>query len=145
MERFTAEILEAERGGTYVQVPPAVVEALGGQGRIPVRATFDGIAHQGSVVSMGGGKMIGLPKAIRTRLGKAPGDEVTVTVEVDRAPRTVNVPDDLQAALSEAGLSEPFATLSFSHQREYVAWIDEAKKAGTRARRIRQTIERLER
>jgi hypothetical protein len=108
-----------------------------------VRATFDGIEYQGSVVTMGGRKVIGLLKAIRVELGKGPGDVVTVTVEADTAERTVEVPDDLRAALDEAGLSAKFDALSFTHRREYVQWVAEAKKPDTRARRVSQTIERL--
>jgi hypothetical protein len=143
VEEFKATIQEADRGGALVAVPPEVVEALGGKGRIPVRATFDGIAYQGSVVSMGGQKVIGLLKAIRQQLGKGPGDVVTVTLEVDSEERTVTVPDDLRAALEDAGLTARFEAMSFSHRREHVAWITEAKKAETRVRRISQTIDRL--
>ena len=143
MERFEAKIEEADRGGAFVAVPADVVEALGGKGRIPVRATFDGIAYQGSAVSMGGQKVIGLLKAIRLELGKQPGDVITVTLEVDQAERTVTVPDDLRTALDEAGLSDRFDALSFSHRRETVASITEAKKPETRARRIAQTLDRL--
>ena len=143
MERFAATIEEADRGGAFVAVPSDVVEALGGKGRVPVRATFDGITYQGSVVSMGGQKVIGLLKRIRTELGKGPGDKVTVTLELDRAERTVTVPEDLRTALDEAGLAERFEALSFTHRREYVTWVTDAKKPDTRARRISQTIERL--
>ena len=143
MERFEATIEEVDRGGAYVAVPAGVVEALGGKGRVPVRATFDGIAYQGSVVSAGGQKVIGLLKAIRAELGKGPGDVIAVTLEVDRTERAVAVPDDLCAALHEAGLSARFDGLSFTHRREYVTWITDAKKPDTRARRITQTIERL--
>jgi uncharacterized protein YdeI (YjbR/CyaY-like superfamily) len=66
-----------------------------------------------------------------------------VTLEPDQAERSVQVPDDLGTALEHAGLRESFAALSYSHQREYVQWIDEAKKPETRARRISQTIDRL--
>ena len=143
MERFEATIVEADRGGAFVPVPAEVVQALGGQGRIPVRATFDGVAYSGSVVSMGGQKIIGLLKAIRTELGKGPGDVITVTLETDSTERTVTAPDDLRTALEGAGLTDRFDALSFSHRREYVTWITEAKKPDTRARRISQTIERL--
>jgi hypothetical protein len=143
VETFEAAIVEADRGGAYIRVPPEVVAALGGKGRIPVRATFDGIAYRGSVVSMGGEKVIGLLKAIRTELDKQPGDRVTVTLEADQAERTVDVPDDLRSALDGAGLLDSFRALSYSHQREYVSWIADAKKAETRARRIGQTIERI--
>ncbi|HYZ98029.1 MAG TPA: YdeI/OmpD-associated family protein [Acidimicrobiales bacterium] len=143
METFDGPIVEADRGGAYVRVPPEVVEALGSKGRIPVQATFDGIAYRGSVVSMGGQKVLGLLKAIRAELGKRPGDIVTVTVELDRAERSIPVPDDLRVSLDRAGLGATFDGLSYSHRREYVSWIDEAKKADTRSRRISQTVDRI--
>jgi hypothetical protein len=143
VESFEAEIVEARQGGAYVEVPAAVVAALGGQRRIKVRATFDGIAYRGSIVSMGSGMVLGLLKDIRTRLAKGPGDAVTVTVEVDEAERTVDLPGDLATALDEARLRETFDRLSYSHRRRYVTWIDEARKPETRARRIAQTLEQV--
>jgi uncharacterized protein YdeI (YjbR/CyaY-like superfamily) len=92
---------------------------------------------------MGGEKVLGVLKAIREQLGKAPGDDVVVTLARDDAPRPVTVPDDLVAALEAADRRAAFDTLSYSHQREYVEWVDEAKRADTRARRIAQTVERL--
>jgi Bacteriocin-protection, YdeI or OmpD-Associated/Domain of unknown function (DUF1905) len=108
-----------------------------------VNATFDGVPYRGSIVSMGGAKVIGVLKAIRTQLGKAPGDTVVVTVEVDVAERSVDAPADLAAALDESGTRAVFDELSYTHQREYVNWIDEARKPATRARRISETTQRL--
>jgi uncharacterized protein YdeI (YjbR/CyaY-like superfamily) len=87
--------------------------------------------------------VLGVLKAIREGLGKVPGDSVVVTVERDTAERTVTVPQDLATALAAAAMGATFDALSFSHQREYVSWIEEAKRAETRTRRIEQTIERL--
>lgn len=144
VETFDAAIVEGPRGGAYVVVAPDAVVALGGKGRIPVLATFDGIEYQGSVVSMGAEeKILGVRRAIRDALGKGPGDVVTVTLEVDRSERSVAVPEDLRAELERENLSERFAALSYSHQREYVQWIGEAKRPDTRRRRIDQTVERL--
>jgi hypothetical protein len=131
-----------ERGGAYVEVPPDVVDELGGGKRIPVRASFDGIEYRGSVVSMGGGMILGVLKSIRQSLGKDPGDIVSVTVERDTAARTVDVPTDLAAALEEAGSRPAFDALSYSHQRKSVQWIEEAKRPETRSRRIAETVER---
>ena len=143
-QTFDATVVAADRGGAFVPVPEEVVEALGGKGRIPVRATFDGIAYRGSIVSMGGQPVLGVLKAIRTELGKGPGDEVRVTVERDGQARTVDVPDDLREALATAALSDRFSSLSYSHQREYVTWIAEAKRPATRARRIAETVQRVQ-
>ena len=76
MTEFAAPIEEANRGGAVVAIPDEVIEELGGGGRIPVNATFDRIPYQGSIVSMGGRRVLGVLKAIRTELGKGPGDEV---------------------------------------------------------------------
>lgn len=144
MERFDAPILDAPRGGAYVEVPAEIVAALGGKGRIPVHATFDGIAYRGSIVPMGGdSRILGVLKAIRGQLAKSPGDTVTVTLEADTSERTIVVPDDLKAALGDAGVADAFNRLSYSHQREYVTWVGDAKKPETRARRVSETIDRL--
>jgi uncharacterized protein DUF1905/bacteriocin resistance YdeI/OmpD-like protein len=141
--RFDATIETADRGGAYVTVPDAVVDALGGGGRIPVEATFDGVPYRGSIVSMGGVRCLGVLKSIREQLGKGAGDPVSVTVARDHAERTVTVAPDLASALDEAGARPAFDALSFSHRREYVTWIDEAKRPETRQRRITQTVERI--
>jgi Bacteriocin-protection, YdeI or OmpD-Associated/Domain of unknown function (DUF1905) len=140
---FEATITAADRGGAYVAVPRRVVDALGGRGRTPVVATFDGVEYRGSVVSMGSDKVIGLLQQIRTELGKGPGDTVTVTVAIDDEPRRVEVPDDLRVALADSRLEAHFEALSYSHRREYVQWIEEAKRPATRQRRIEQTVERV--
>jgi len=142
-EQFRALIVAADRGGAYVVVPAAVVDALGGGGRIPVRATFDGVEYRGSIASMGGEKVLGVLKAIREELRKSPGDEVVVTLVRDDTPRTVAVPDDLATALDAAGRRAAFEGLSYSHRREHVEWIEDAKRPDTRARRITETVDRL--
>ena len=120
-----------------------VLAGLGGGGRIPVRATFDGVAYRGSIASMGGCMALGILKSIRSELGKGAGDPVTVTLVRDAAERTVEVPADLAAALQEAGLRKAFDALSYSHRREHVNAINDAKKPETRVRRISKALEML--
>jgi hypothetical protein len=143
METFEGTVVVNDGGGAWVEVPGHVIAALGGGGRIPVQASFDGVAYRGSIASMGGCMALGLLKSIRTELGKGDGDRVTVTVERDTAERTVDVPADLAAALEEAGLRKAFDALSYSHRREHVNAINEAKKPETRARRITKALEML--
>ncbi|MFF0344892.1 YdeI/OmpD-associated family protein [Kribbella sp. NPDC004875] len=143
MKTFEGRIVVNDGGGAWVEVPAEVATALGGGGRIPVRATFDGVAYRGSIASMGGCLALGVLKSIRTELGKGAGDAVTVTVERDTAERIVEIPDDLAAALTAAGAREAFDALSFSHRREHVNAINEAKKPETRTRRITKTINML--
>jgi hypothetical protein len=143
METFEGRIVVNDGGGAWVEVPGEVIAALGGDGRIPVRATFDGLDYQGSIASMGGCMALGVLKSIRGELGKGDGDLVAVTVERDGGERTVDVPDDLAEALAGAGLREVFDGLSYSHRREHVNAINDAKKPETRARRIAKALEML--
>ncbi|WP_405161255.1 YdeI/OmpD-associated family protein [Nocardia sp. NBC_01499] len=143
MAEFEATIESGAGGGAYVAVPDEVVVALGGGGRIPVTASFDGVEYHGSIADMGSGPCLGVLKAIRTELGKQPGDRVVVTVARDDTARTVEVPDDLAAALRSAGLAAAFDKLSYSRRREHVTAVIDAKRAETRARRITKVVEAL--
>ena len=141
---FSAVIEDAGKGGAYVTVP-FDVEKEYGKKRVKVAATFDGEPYRGSLVRMGGPcHILGVQKAIRTKIGKSIGDTVEVTVEEDTARREVTIPKDLKKALLEnTGAMETFSRLSFSHQKEFVQWIGEAKRVDTRHDRIAQTIVRL--
>jgi len=147
---FRAAVRSSGRGGGghLVDVPPQVIEALGGQGsgrsRIPVTATFDGIPYRGSIVRMGGGAVLGVQKAIMAEAGVSVGDTLTVVVRNDDAPREVEVPVDLAEALRGNDEARAvFEGLSYSHRREYVDSITEAKRPETRARRVERTIQAM--
>jgi uncharacterized protein YdeI (YjbR/CyaY-like superfamily) len=93
---------------------------------------------------MGGAHpILGVLKDIRQQMGKSVGDLVTVTVETDASERTVTVPDDLVGVLGARGVLTAFAALSYSQRREYVMWIEGAKRPETRERRLAQTAARL--
>lgn len=144
MSRFQATIEEAPRGGAYVRIPAAIIEELGGGGRIKVAATFGGIAYRGSIVRMGGESVLGVLKDIRQELGKAPGDEIAVTVEPDAEERVVDVPPELAELLQASPTArKAFDALSYSHRREHALHVAEAKKPETRQRRAAKTIEAL--
>jgi hypothetical protein len=143
---FRAKILEARGGGgAWVEIPFDVLDVYGTRRRVPVKATFDGKPYRGSLVPMGGGKhVLGILKEIRTEIGKGVGDTVAVVIEPDAEPRVVKVPDDLAKALSKNKTAKTaFDKLSYSHQREYVNHIEEAKKEETRQKRIEKTLEML--
>lgn len=120
------------------------MEALSAKKRVPVRVTINGFTYRSTVAPMGGDLLLPLNRQNREGAGVAAGDVVEVDLEVDDEPRVVEVPDDLAAALaSDESAKKHFDGLSYSHQREYVEWINEAKRAETRERRVAQTIERL--
>jgi hypothetical protein len=142
--RFTAEVEQSGRTATGIEVPAAVVEALGAGRRPKVTVTINGQTYRSSVASMGGRFMVGVSAENRTLTGVAAGDVVDVELALDTAPREVAVPDDFRAALEvvpEAGAA--FARLSYSHQRQHVEAIEAAKQPETRRRRIDKAVEML--
>jgi hypothetical protein len=141
---FRARIESASGGGAFVTVP-FDVEKTFGKKRVPVNATIDGQPYRGALVRMGGpSHVLGVLKDIRTTIGKQPGDVVEVTVVEDTAPRTVDVPADLRSALVASKKARAvFAKLSYTHQREYARWIDEAKRTETRTARVARAIDML--
>ena len=143
LHTFTAPIRVTSSNGAFVEVPFDVEVAFGSK-RPKVTATIDGEPYRGLLVRMGGEHHILLVrKEIRDRIGKGAGDEVTVVVGADDAPRVVVVPDDLAAALHAAGLSGQFEALSYTHRKEWAAWVAGAKRVETRASRVERTVEGL--
>jgi hypothetical protein len=142
---FKAIIQHAdEGGGAYVEIP-FDVEAAFGSKRPKVKALIEGVEYRGTLVRMGTEcHILGIRKEIRGQIGKTFGDEIHVTVEADLEERVVEVPPELTTELKrdrEAGAF--FDKLSYTHKREYVTWISEAKKPETRQARVLKTIEML--
>ncbi len=120
---------------------PFDVEAVFGAKRVPVKAVINGAEYRGSIARMSGKYMLGIPKEFRERAGIAAGDNIVITVEKDTAERTVETPVDLAAALMESGLEGAWNHLSYTHKKEHVRAIEEARAAETRSRRIKKAIE----
>jgi len=141
---FKAVIEEAYNGGAYVTVPFDVEEAFGKK-RVKVKATIAGQPYRGSLVRMGTEDHILIViKDIREKAGVTFGDEIEVEVEEDTEPRVVVIPDDVQEALSEnLMVAEFFNKLAYSHRKEYMFWVESAKRAETRQKRIVKMIELL--
>lgn len=141
---FRAVIEQSGSGGAYVSVP-FDVEAAFGRKRVPVRASIEGEPYRGTLVRMGGPDHILIVlKEIREKIGKQPGDEVEVSVEEDLEPRVVEIPPDLAAALqADPAAREFYYRLSYTHRKEYVRWVEEAKREQTRSDRVAKTLEML--
>ena len=138
-------VLEQSPGmnATGITIPFDVEEVFGAK-RVPVKALINDVEYRGSIVRMGGVYCLGIPKAIRDSAGIKAGDNIVVTLEADFGPREVIVPDDLAAALSEvSGAPEAWQKLSYSHRKEHVRAIVEAKQAETRTRRIAKAVEMI--
>lgn len=145
-QKFIGEIKNAGNGGAFIDFPYSVLELYGVKGRVPVIVKFeDKIEYTGSLANMGGEcHLVPILKSIRDELGKDFGDKVNIEIFLDTSERKVKIPEDLQKEfLKDLKAKYIFDELSFTHQKEYVKWIDEAKKQETRERRIIKTIEML--
>lgn len=126
---------------TGIEVPPDVIEGLGAGRKPAVVVTVNGYEYRSTVAVMGGRYLIPFSSDKRAATGIGGGDAITVDLEVDTAPRTVELPADFAAALDEVpGAREAFERLAPSHQKAHVTAIEGAKAAETRARRIAKAV-----
>jgi Bacteriocin-protection, YdeI or OmpD-Associated/Domain of unknown function (DUF1905) len=141
--RFRAELQRTGGNTTGFAVPEDIVSGLGG-GRPKVVATVNGFTFRSSIARMGGSYWLGVSAERRQAAGVAGGEVLDVDVELDTAPRAVEVPDDLRAALdAEPAAHDFWRTVSFSNQRWHVEQLTSAKTAETRARRLARSLELL--
>jgi len=141
---FTAVIQNAGGGGAFVEVPFNVEEAFGAK-KPKVKALIEGVPYRGLLVRMGSEyHLLIILKGIREQIGKTFGDEIQVTVEPDLEERVIEIPKDLMKELKKDKEAKAFFDkLSYTHRKEYVNWVTEAKKEETRQNRIIKTIEML--
>lgn len=139
--RFRSVIELSGKSATGIGVPPEVVAGLGQGKRPPVRVTIGGHTYRTTVVVMAGRFMVPVSAENRAAAGVAAGDEVDVDIELDTQPREVSLPADFAAALEEnPDAKRSFSELSYSHQRQHVLAITDAKTPQTRLRRIDKAV-----
>jgi hypothetical protein len=139
--QFSSQLL-ARGPAAAVVLDDAQVAAVGeGAKRFPVVATVNGYTWRTSVARMGGEFLVGLSREVRSGAGVAAGDDVEVVLELDTAPREVEVPAALTVALAADPQAKAiFDGLAFTHRKEYARWIAEAKRDETRQRRVEQAV-----
>lgn len=144
---FEAQILRhPSLNAAFVEFPYNVEKEFGKKGQVKVIATFDNVEYRGSLVKMEYNcHWIGITQEIRKKIKKEPGDFITVSIKEDLEPRVVDLPSDLKILLEQNSIAwEVYNKLSYTHKKEYVRWVTEAKKQETRENRLQKTIELLE-
>lgn len=145
--KFTAIIEQAKSNidAAYIIIP-FEVKATFGKLRVKVKATFNGVEYRGTIAIMDKttGPILVLRKDIRKQMDKSFGDEITVIIEEDKEPRVVILPEDFQNELNKAPKTkEIFDKLAYTHRKEYVNWINDAKKTETGKRRLVKALEMI--
>lgn len=140
--------IEQNKGmdAAFVKFPFDTEKLFGTKGQVKIIATFDGIAeYRGSLANMGQGcHVLGLTKEIRRKINKTFGDTVSVELKKDSQERTVVIPNDAQALFdANKDAKEFFDTLSYTNRKEYIVWIESAKKEKTRAKRLAEFVIKL--
>jgi bacteriocin resistance YdeI/OmpD-like protein/uncharacterized protein DUF1905 len=145
MAVFEGTIEAARGGGAFVEIPGDALAALGGDKRFRVRGSLNGISFESSTMAMAGDRVcLGVHKATREAAGVGVGDTIRVELERDERARLPEVPPELEAALAgDHPARAAFDRLSFTHRREYAAWVGGAKRAETRERRLVKAVAML--
>lgn len=128
---------------TGLEVPPENIAELGSSKKPAVKVTVNRYSYSSTVAMMGGKHLVAFSSAHRAASGLKSGDAVEVTLELETAPRTVEVPADLQKALTAAGLEAVFAKQAPSKRKEFVRQVEETKSEETRARRVEKILAQL--
>src|SRR3954469_23333424 len=125
--RFDSAVELGGKTATGIPTPDEVIDALGSSKRPPVTITINGYTYRTTAVRMGGDFYVPLSAENREGAGVAAGDGITVDIEPDTAPREVTLPDDLAAAMDDEARAV-YEALSYTHRKEWVRWVEEAKK-----------------
>jgi len=142
--RFKTTLELGGKTATGFRVPASVVEALGKGKRPPVVVTINGYSYRNTVAVYGDDYLIGVAAEHRDATGIKAGDEIEVDLELDTAPREIEVPSDFAAALDKDRAAKQFFDgLSYSNKRRFTLSIEDAKTPETRQRRIEKSISQL--
>lgn len=145
--KFTAKLKSAGEGlpqNGWVEFPYDLKETYGLGNLVPVVITFDGHEYRGSIAKMGPKQALLIRKDIFIKLNKRIGDEIDVVVKLDTTPRIVEVPDFFANELAiHPDVKENFDKMSYTHRKEYVRWLTEAKQEETRRRRLEKAIDMI--
>jgi uncharacterized protein YdeI (YjbR/CyaY-like superfamily) len=90
---------------------------------------------------MGGAAVVSLRRSNREAAGLDGNETMSVTLALDTSERTIAAPKELAKALRARGVWKAWTELSFTHQREHVEAIEQAKRPETRTRRIAAAVE----
>lgn len=141
-------IIEQNKGmdAAFVKFPFDAKQLFGTKGQVKIVAIFDGVVeYRGSLANMGQGcHVLGLTKDIRKKINKTFGDTVNVELTKDTQARIVSIPPDVQALFNANNdVREFFDILSYTNRKEYIVWIESAKKPETRTKRLDEFIVKL--
>lgn len=145
--QFKAIIKQHETmNAAFVEFPFSTEELFNKKGQVKIKAVFDDtVEYRGSLAKMKSDcHILGLTQEIRKQLGKNFGDEISVSFTEDLEERTVEIADDILTFFNENPEARAlFDKMSYTRRKEYIRWINEAKKPETRENRKVKMIQMI--
>ncbi|NPA08069.1 MAG: DUF1905 domain-containing protein [Chlorobi bacterium] len=145
--QFKAVIKQnGKMNAAFVEFPFSTEELFGKKGQVKIKAVFDGkVEYRGSLAKMKSEcHILGLTQEIRNKLNKTFGDEVFVSLTEDKEERIVEIAEDIVLLFNENPEAKIlFDKMSYTHRKEYIRWIEEAKKTETRENRKLKMIQMI--
>ena len=133
----------ASSEATLVKIPFDVEKVFGAK-RVPVKVSINGAEHRSTLARRSGEYLLVIPKHFREAAGISAGETITVELERDTEPRIIEPTPDLADALGKnPSAKASWEKLSYTHKKEFVAVLEEARREETRARRVEKIIEEL--
>ncbi|WP_431611448.1 DUF1905 domain-containing protein [Chryseobacterium sp. 'Rf worker isolate 10'] len=135
-----------EVNAAFVEFPFSTEELFNKKGQVKIKAVFDGkVEYRGSLAKMKSDcHILGLTQEVRKQLNKTFGDEVSVSLAEDKEERIVEIADDIVFVFNENPQAKDlFDKMSYTHRKEYIRWIEEAKKPETRENRKIKMIQMI--
>ncbi|WP_142723467.1 YdeI/OmpD-associated family protein [Chryseobacterium sp. ON_d1] len=132
-----------EMNAAFVEFPFSTEELFSKKGQVKIKVVFDEkVEYRGSLTKMKSDcHILGLTQEVRKQLGKTFGDEVSVSLIEDKEERMVEIADDIASVFDENPEAKTlFDKMSYTHKKEYIRWIEEAKKPETRENRKTKMI-----
>lgn len=139
---FKTKLAGVENMESAAMRPPFDVPSVfGTKARVPVRGTINGAAFRGSLCNMGDGYFMVVNKELRAAAQCKAGDTVDIVLERDREERVIETPDEIKKAVSANKTAQAtWESLSFTHKKEWVRAVADAKKEETRRARIEKLV-----
>jgi len=143
--KFKVKLIGEPGKSTAALKPPFdVVEVFHTKARVPVKGTINGFPFRSSLMNMGTGHMMAVNAQLRAGGNCKGGDTVDVVMELDEEERKVVLPASLKKIIaSDPRTKESWAKLSFTHQKEWMRAIDDAKRPETKEKRITAMMDAL--
>lgn len=143
--KLSVDVLPTGKTTATIILTQEQVDAIRGEpgrARVMLAITYKKQTFRTSV-SVYNGKWMTVVNQDMREGGLVPGGTYTVDMSVDSAPRTVDVPADLQAAIKKAKVQASWDALSYTARKEYARSVEDAKKPETRQKRIEACIAKL--